>query len=103
MTVHEKRKFELMVRAGGKTIPYTAPVYNGYKETFQGLKSQGWRAFYKGLGWRAGATFAYLLPFSQISGLISTEDVQKGSIYQYMKLWLTCFAFDVLLNPLHIL
>jgi hypothetical protein len=31
LTTLEKRKFELMIMAGGKTLPYVAPVYNGYK------------------------------------------------------------------------
>jgi hypothetical protein len=52
-----------MIRAGGKTVPYVAPVYNGYKETFQGLLSQGWKGFYKGLGWRTVSTYMHFVPY----------------------------------------
>lgn len=62
-----------MLRAGGKTIPYTAPVYNGYRETFEGLKSQGWRAFYKGLGFRTFTNFMYFMPFLNPITLITNE------------------------------
>jgi len=71
MTVHDKRKFELMIRAGGKTTPYVAPVYGGYRETIQGLQSQGWKAFYKGLAWRSFTTYSHFYPFLFYSSFIN--------------------------------
>lgn len=62
-----------MIKTGGKTTPYTAPVYNGYKETFNGLKSQGWKAFFKGLGFRSISSGIYFYPFAMTSILISTD------------------------------
>ena len=63
MTIHEKRNFEVMLRAGGKDIPYTAPVYSSYVETIKGLYSQGLRGFYKGLGYRTFITLTVFSPF----------------------------------------
>lgn len=42
-----------MVRTGSSQRPYTAPIYTSYQSVFQSLKSQGWKAFYKGLGFRS--------------------------------------------------
>lgn len=52
LTLQEKRRMELMLRAGGQQRPYTAPVYEGYRGVINGLASQGWKAFFKGLFFR---------------------------------------------------
>lgn len=92
-----------MIRAGGKTAPYTAPVYKGYKETFQGLKSQGLRAFYKGLTFRTLSSAFYLSPFMYRSILIDDREIEKGLLYQNSKLFFSCLLLDLFLNPVHML
>lgn len=92
-----------MIRAGGKTIPYTAPVYNGYKQTFMGLKSQGLMGFYKGLMFRTITSGLFFVPFTQNSILISQEDIQKGIFYQNLKLFGLCMLFDLIANPLYMI
>lgn len=92
MTVHDKRKFELMIRAGGKHIPYIAPVYQGYRETIEGLASQGWRAFFKGLGFRSLASLCSLYPLTYMSLGISNQEVESSALATLGKLYAACLA-----------
>lgn len=59
-----------MIRAGGQTAPYTAPVYSSYQETIKGLKSQGWQAFFKGLACRSIYTFVWLGPYLKMRPML---------------------------------
>jgi hypothetical protein len=60
---------ELMLRAGGQNKPYTAPVYEGYQSVIKGLMSQGWRSFFKGLGFRSIHQLGHYLAFYEL-GLV---------------------------------
>jgi hypothetical protein len=70
LSIHEKRKLELMIHAGTDNRPYTAPVYGSYVETIKGLMKQGWRAFYKGAFFRTIHQTAHLFPLLYINNLM---------------------------------
>ena len=53
-----------MLRAGGESKPYTAPVYDGYIATIKGLMNQGPKAFFKGLFWRSIHQLAHFYSFT---------------------------------------
>lgn len=50
LTIQDRRKFELLVKSGSieGNIPFRAPVYSGYYETYKALSKQGLLGFYKG-------------------------------------------------------
>lgn len=92
-----------MIRAGGKTVPYTAPVYGGYKETFEGLKNQGWRAFFKGTLFRSCASILYFYPFTSVPLMISSDEIEEGPVFEGLKLLGSCTLIELLINPIYVL
>lgn len=70
LTVHEKRRMELMIRAGNQR-PYSAPVYEGYVAAMRGLAQQGYKAFFKGLFFRSIHQMARYYAFSEFTLLSS--------------------------------
>ena len=72
LTIHEKRKMELMIHAGGNQ-PYVAPVYSSYMETIKGLLAQGWKSFYKGTLFRQIHQIAHLFPYYFLNLKISKQ------------------------------
>jgi hypothetical protein len=92
-----------MIRAGGKTIPYVAPVYNGYSEAIAGLKSQGLLAFFKGMGFRCVSAAVALSPIINSPVFIASEEVRNGMLYEYIKLCGWCLLYDFCCNPFHLL
>jgi len=66
-----------MLRSGGDRRPFTAPVYEGYQAAIRGLAKQGWKAFFKGLGWRSVHQLGAVYAFFQI-GLFDTSN-EKGN------------------------
>jgi hypothetical protein len=64
LTLQEKRRMELMLRAGGEQKPYVAPVYEGYLGAIKGLAQQGFNAFFKGLAFRSIHNMARMFAFS---------------------------------------
>lgn len=96
---------ELMIRAGGQQKPYTAPVYEGYRAVFQGLASQGWKAFFKGLFFRTFHQMANFYAFYEINLIESNKGgaSERFSIsMQLIKIWLLQCACNVTLNVFHI-
>ncbi len=47
-------------------MPYTAPVYEGYGQTFRNLMNQGWKAFFKGLTFRIVHNYIHFYPYAVI-------------------------------------
>lgn len=95
---------ELMLRAGGQNKPYTAPVYEGYQAVIRGLMSQGWKSFFKGLGFRSVHQLGHYFAFYEVSVL---EGNNKGMLEvfttgsQLFKIYMVQSCCDVLLNFLH--
>lgn len=94
-----------MLRAGGQQKPYTAPVYEGYRGVIQGLVSQGWKSFFKGLLFRSIHQSATFFSFYQIT--LMNNNV--GGLYesvsllsQLFKLWTVQFIFASSLNMFNI-
>ena len=91
-----------MIRTGGEFRPYTAPVYEGYRQVIRGLTKQGWKAFYKGVVFRIIHTGMHFMAFSQC--LVFNKDVNHHSKFHFEEIILKSYALitgiDILMgNP----
>jgi hypothetical protein len=93
-----------MIRTGGEFRPYTAPVYTGYQQVVRNLARQGWKAFFKGLGFRLVAGVPHMLCYGGLFKFISEDNSQMLGFTQIFLKFLGVVAItDMSLNIFHVL